>query len=959
MDILLAASPYDSFLLEEAGQLSERLLGEFRNLDLHYGPGITSVATGEEALAAAQEPGGRFQLVLSTLHLEDMTSAELARRMRAAGLDLPVVALAFDNRELKDFVARHDLSALERVFLWQGDARILVGIVKSVEDRRNVAHDVRSMGVQVILVVEDNVRYYSSFLPIIYEELLNHSRHLLGDSLNVSHKILRMRARPKILLCASYEEAWQAFTTFQDDILGVISDVEFPRQGKKSLEAGLDLARHIREHVSDVPVLLHSSRPGNAERARALGADFILKGSPLLLTELRRFMIEALGFGDFVFRLPSGAEVARASDLRSLEEGLRAVPEASLAYHAARNHFSKWLKARTEFALAQELRPKKLSDFRDVEDLRQTLLRSLSEYRRDRAQTVVADFERESFDGSGGLYRLGGGSLGGKARGLAFVRLLLAAGRPGCEFPGVDLSVPPAVVLGTDVFDRFLDQNQLRDFALDCTDDAAIEARFLAASIPDDVRQDLLAFLERVDYPLAVRSSSLLEDSQYQPFTGVYETYMLSNNHPLVEVRLRHLLRAVARVYASTFSRHAKAYVRATPYRLEEEKMAVILQRIAGAAHGSRFYPDVAGVARSHDFYPALPHQAADGMAAVALGLGRTVVEGASCLRFCPRFPQHAPHLGSPAETLRHSQRDFWAVDLSRQEEDDPHQCEVKLDLLAAAADGTLNALASTYSEQDDAIYDGVSRPGVRLVTFAPILKQGLFPLAPLVEEVLQLGAWGMGAAVEIEFAATLSVPGSARPEMAVLQLRPLALTRETEELEVGSVDTGRELCRSNLVLGHGRIEDLRDVLVVDAARFERAHSRQAAADLARINAELNHLGRPYLLIGVGRWGSADPWLGIPVTWDEISGARVIVEAGFRDFKVTPSQGTHFFQNLTSFHVGYFTVNPDAGQGFLDWEWLARQPAVTTSGCVRHLRLDQPVLVKIDGRRGCGVILKP
>ncbi|HET8644375.1 MAG TPA: PEP/pyruvate-binding domain-containing protein, partial [Vicinamibacteria bacterium] len=952
MDILLAASPYDSFLLEEAGQLSERVLGEFRNLDLHYGPGITAVATGEEALAAAQQPGGRFQLILSTLHLEDMTSAELARRVRAAGLDVPVVALAFDNRELKDFVARHDLSALERVFLWQGDARILVGIVKSVEDRRNVADDTRSMGVQVILVVEDNVRYYSSFLPTIYEELLHHSQHLLGDSLNLSHRILRMRARPKILLCTSYEEAWQAFTTFQDDILGVLSDVEFPRQGRQSLEAGLDLARHIRERLSDVPVLLHSSRPENAQRARALGADFLLKGSPLLLTELRRFLIEALGFGDFVFRLPSGAEVARASDLRSLEEALRAVPGASVAYHAERNHFSKWLKARTEFALAQELRPQKLSDFAGVDELRRALLRSLSEYRRERTQTVVADFEPGSFDASGGLYRIGGGSLGGKARGLAFVRLLLAAGRPGHDLPDVELSVPPAVVLGTDVFDRFLDQNRLRDFALDCDDDHAIEERFLAAPVPADVREELLAFLARVDYPLAVRSSSLLEDSQYQPFTGVYETYMLPNNHPLLEVRLVHLLRAVARVYASTFSRHAKAYVGATPYRLEEEKMAVILQRIAGAAHGSRFYPDLAGVARSHDFYPAPPHQPADGVAAVALGLGRTVVEGANCLRFCPRFPQHLPHLSGPAEMLRDSQREFWAVDLSAPEGEDAHRCEVRLELAAADADGTLAALASTYSEQDDTVCDGVSRPGVRLVTFAPILKQGLFPLAPLLEQLLELGAWGMGTPVEIEFAVTLSVPPGRPRQMAVLQLRPLALTRETEELELGPPDPARELCRSSLVLGHGRIDDLHDLLVVDAAGFDRAQSRRVAADLARFNAELIHQHRPYVLIGVGRWGSSDPWLGIPVSWDEISGARVIVEAGFRDFKVAPSQGTHFFQNLTSFHVGYFTVNPDAGQGFVDWEWLARQPTAASTGRVRHLRLQRPLAVMMDGRRG-------
>ena len=606
MDVLLVASPYDWFLLEEAGQLSERLLGEFRNLDLHYGPGLTGVSTGAEALALAREPG-RFQLILTALRLSDLTAPELARRVAAEGLDVPVVGLAFDNGELKDFVAHHDLSGLERVFLWQGDARILSAIVKSVEDRRNVAHDTEAAGVQVVVLVEDNVRYYSSFLPTIYEELLHHSQKLLADSLNLSHKILRMRARPKILLCATYEEAWEACRAYPDDLLGLISDVEFPRDGARSLTAGLDLARGVRESFPDLPVLLHSSRPEHEASARALGADFLLKGSPLLLHELRRFITQYFGFGDFVFRLPGGEEVARASDLRGLEEAVRVVPGESLAFHAERHHFSKWLKARTEFVLAQELRPQKLSDFVDVEALRGTLVRSLAAYRKERSQAAVADFERDTFDRSEDFYRIGGGSLGGKARGLAFVRLLLSARGLSRAFAGVEVKVPPAVVLGTDVFDRFLEENRLRDFAIHERDDARIAARFLEARFPGEAERDLEAFLARADYPLAVRSSSLLEDSQYQPFTGVYNTYMLPNNHPFLDVRLRQLLRAVKRVYASTFSRRAKAYIEATPYRLEEEKMAVILQQLVGAAHGRRFYPDFAGVARSHNFYPAAP----------------------------------------------------------------------------------------------------------------------------------------------------------------------------------------------------------------------------------------------------------------------------------------------------------------------------------------------------------------
>ena len=955
MDILLVASPYDSFLLEEAGELSERVLGEFRNLDLHYGPGLTAVSTGEEALALARA-GQRFELIITALQLGDMNGAELAQRVRAAGLAVPVVLLAFDNRELSDFAARHDLAGVERVFLWQGDARILVGIVKSIEDTRNAAHDTQALGVQVILLIEDNVRYYSSFLPAIYAELLHHSQGLISEGANLSEKILRMRARPKILLCQSYEQAWDAFVAHRDDLLGVVSDVEFPRAGERSQDAGIAFAQSVRALCPDVPILLQSSRPENASRARVEGFDFLLKGSPLLLQELRRFMTENFGFGDFVFRLPDGSEVARASDLRTLEERLRSVPAESIAYHAARNHFSNWLKARTEFALAELLRPRKISDFPTLEGLRQSLIGSIADYRRERSGVVVADFERGASEWSAEFSRIGGGSLGGKARGLAFVRRLLAERGVERGLGDVRVSVPATVVIGTDVFDRFLDENQLRDFAIDCPEDAELEERFLAARFPEDVLADLRAFVERTSYPLAVRSSSLLEDSQHQPFTGVYETFMLANNEASLELRLERLLRAVKRVYLSTFSSHAKDYIRPTPFRLEEEKMAVALQRIVGAEHGGRFYPGFAGVARSYNYYPTPPLAAADGIAAVALGLGRTVVEGGNCLRFCPRHPLAPIAFSGAADALETSQRRFWALDLSGA---GASMRETEFELATAEADGTLAPLASTYSPQDDALHDGIGRAGVRVVSFAPILKHGSFPLAEILARLLEAGAWGMGAPVEIEFAVNLSAPAGQPAEFGVLQLRPLGLARESEELCIAQLDRRELLCSSSQVLGHGRIEDIRDVVVVDRLRFDRAASRETALELARFNAALNAEGRPYLLIGVGRWGSRDPWLGIPVSWDQISGARVIVEAGFKDFKVAPSQGTHFFQNLTTFNVGYFTVNPDTGEGLLDWEWLAAQPALSETGCVRQLRLLAPVAVIMNGRRTEGVILKP
>jgi CheY-like chemotaxis protein len=945
MDILLVASPYDSFVLEEAGQIGERVVGEFRNLDLHYGPGLTTVATGREALDLVREPS-RFNLIISGLSLGDMNGAELARRVKSLGLEIPVVLLAFDAREVKTFAAHHDLSDVEKVFLWQGDARILLAIVKCVEDRRNVVHDTQAMGVQVILVIEDNLRYYSSFLPVIYAELLHHSRRLVSEAVNVSDKIMRMRARPKILLCGSYEEAWDAFTQFHDDVLGVISDIEFPADGALSATAGLDFARGVRVDWPDVPVLLQSSNPAHAAAATEVGAAFLLKGSATLLADLRRFMIDYFGFGDFVFRRPSGALVGMAHDLKSLEEWIRAAPADSIGYHAARNHFSSWLKARTEFALADELRPRKVSEFPDPESVRSWLIDTIARYRRARSLVAVADFDRTAFDPRHDFHRIGGGSLGGKARGLAFMRMLLG-GKPVTEGLDAVVTVPAAVVLATDVFDRFLEDNDLRNFAIHSSDDAELERRFLTARFPPDVRDDLAALLSRIDHPLAVRSSGLLEDSQHQPFAGIYETFMLANRGA-PGARLEQLIAAIVRVYASMFSRRAKDYIAATPYRLEEEKMAVIVQRVVGAAHGTRFYPHLAGVARSHNFYPTPPLVAADGIAAIALGLGKTVVAEGNCLRFCPRYPRHLVQFSSVRDVLANSQRAFWALDLTG----DAGMRESRYELDAAEADGTLAQVASTYSRENDAIYDGISRPGVRVVSFASVLKHDSFPLATLIDRLLAIGHWGMAGPVEIEFAVDLD-----KRELAFLQLRPLALSHEMLELVIGDVDPGSLVCRSNRVLGNGRIDDLHDVIVVDRLRFERASSRQVAAELAQCNAELG--GRPYLLIGVGRWGSADPWLGIPVTWEQISGARVIVEAGFADFKVAPSQGTHFFQNLTSFNVGYFTVNPDAGDGFVDWDWLAQAPAVRETAYVRHLRFDRPIVAKMNGKLGEGVILKP
>jgi CheY-like chemotaxis protein len=958
-DVLLVSNLYDSFILREDGRLNELLIGESRELNLQQIPGITHVSNCSQALALARSQP-RFNLIVTNLAVGEMNAAQLAREIRNSGLDVPVVVLAYDYREVKNFIARNPVTEIDRIFLWQGNARMLIAIVKYIEDKRNALHDTRAVGVPILLVVEDNIRYYSSILPVIYTELISQSRRVIREGFNVAHKLVRQRARPKILLCSDYEDAERLVMQYRDNLLAVVSDVQFPRAGVPSPEAGFELAHMIRDLLPDVPTVLHSSHTEYRSRAHAEGFAFLQKRSPTFLRDFRRLLTQQSAFGDFVFRLPDGAEVARASDMNALEEHLHKVPAESIAYHSQRNHFSRWLTARTEFALAQKLRPRKVSDFASLEHLRHDLIDSINEYRREQSEFLIGDFDAATFKaGEAFFLRIGAGSLGGKARGLAFMRHMLYTQHFSRRFPGVKVTVPPAVVISTDVFDRFLAENNLLDFAIHCDDDAEIQQRFLSAPLPAQLQEDLRAFLTEVDYPLAVRSSSLLEDSHYQPFTGVYETFMLGNKGELA-ARLARLTEAIQRIYASTFSQHAKGYVRATPYRLEEEKMAVILQQVVGSIHADRFYPDFAGVVRSRNFYPASPMAPEDGIAAVALGMGRAVVQGGKCLTFCPRYPRNLVQFSSVKDILTNSQREFWALELNHLRHDDPlaNLREARFGLDAAEEDGTLHAVGSTYSRDNDAVYDGLSRPGARVVSFAPILKQEVFPLASVLDQLTKVGEDALGQPVEIEFAVKLPRQSGGVAEFGFLQIRPLVLSSEGEELRMGDVDPSALVCRSTQVLGNGRVNNLYDAVIVDFHRFERGRSQEVAEAVAHFNSKLSLEGRPYLLIGVGRWGSNDPWLGIPVEWDEISGARVIVEAGFRDFRVTPSQGSHFFQNLMAFQIGYFTVNPDAGEGSVDWPWLEAQVALEERGCVRHLRLAQPLLVVMNGKAREGMIFK-
>jgi CheY-like chemotaxis protein len=962
-DILLVSSLYDNYLFEEDGRLYELIRQEFQVLNLSHPPEITHVSSGAEAIELALS-GENFDLIITTLHIEDMHVVKFAEGVRRAGIKTPIVLLAYDNRERKDLVTNYDTSIFERIFIWQGDYHLLIGIIKYLEDRENVDNDTLAVGTQSIILLEDSVQFYSSYLPLIYTEILNQSQRLISEGVNTTHRFLRMRARPKILLCSTFEEAWGYYSKYQDFILGIISDVNFTRHGVKDQEAGIAFARLVKRQHDDIPILLQSSNPEYAQKAREIGASFLLKGSPRLLHELRKFMMSNFGFGDFTFRMNDGREVGRAHDLRTLEEQLRLVPDESILFHARRNHFSNWLKARTEFWLAQELRPHKVEDFASVTDLRNRLIDSLRAYRGNRQRGVITEFAKETFDPRNSFARIGSGSLGGKARGLGFINTLISNYGIRDRFAGVEIHVPSAVVVATDVFDRFLTDNRLESFAHQVTDDAELMRRFLSSThFPPDITAKLSDFLEITRTPLAVRSSSLLEDSQYQPFAGVYETYMIANNNPDSRVRLAELLQAITMVYASTFAKSAKDYMKATGYRLEEEKMAVIIQKMVGSPRNGRYYPEFSGVAKSYNFYPVPPQKATDGIVLVALGLGKMVVDGGNTVRFCPKFPRHLLQFFSAKETLKNAQQNFYALNLTdslkRTDAQRPDEFVQLFNLDKAEEDNSLFYAASTYSPDNDSVHDGMSRPGKRVVTFAPILKHKMFPLAEVLDLVLDLGTWGMGTHVEIEFAVTMNAGTNQPNEFAFLQIRPLVLSSEMEELIVDTLDNADLVCHSQQVLGNGVIKDIHDVIVVDIDRFDRAKSHDVAREVSALNAKLLAQKRPYILIGVGRWGSLDHWLGIPVTWDQISGAVAIVESGFKDFNVTPSQGSHFFQNITSFRVGYFTVNSFGNLGFINWEWLSAQPAVEELHSTRHLRFDAPLTVKINGHKNVGVISKP
>jgi CheY-like chemotaxis protein len=785
----------------------------------------------------------------------------------------------------------------------------------------------------------------------------------MSEGINLSHRLLRIRARPKILLAQDYEEAWELYERFAGRILGIITDVSYPRNGKLDHEAGIALAKRVREADKDLPILIQSMEKEHREKAIEVGAQFMSKKSPHLLEDLREYILENFDFGDFIFKLPDGSAIARAVDVREMLRCLAEVPDESVVYHASGNHFSSWLKARTEFELASMLRPRQVTEFDTPSDLRSFLITTITGYLREIQQHVITDFKGELFNDFTAFSKIGTGSLGGKGRGLAFMHKILA--REVLDTESVEVSIPQTVALASDVFEEFLQDNRLRGFVTRAAEmkDQEVLDYIRRSRFRHELRSDLGAYLERVCDPIAVRSSSILEDSVYQPFAGVYATIMLPNNHPSLDIRLAQLLEAIKVVYASTLFETARDYLETTPFRIEEELMAVLIQRLVGSRHGDRFYPTFSGVASSYNFYPFGDMRPEDGVAQVALGLGKTVVEGFEALRFCPKQPQILPQFSAVKDILRNAQRRFYALDMSRNDVIPGVQVDANLlheEIIEAVRDGAAAPIASTYDRANDRIESGLSEGGSPIISFAPMLRGRIMPLPDTLSRLLDICQTGLASPAEIEFAADIEAGLGQRQVLNVLQLRPMVFEDTGVEIEFDESMVRGAVVRSEAALGHGRRETISDLVVVDPRKMDRSQTVQAAASIEQINRTLRRQGRQSILIGPGRWGSRDSWLGIPVTWPQISSARAIVETDFADLQVEPSLGSHFFHNLTCYGVAFFAVHKQDGSGVINWDWLDRQKTENEAldGVVRHLRLDQPAQVLVDGSTSRGVILE-
>ena len=956
-NVLLIANPYDAFMLEDDGRIDEKLFNEYAALSLRYPPRFTQVSTEAEAWAELHR--NSFDLIIVMPGTDNSDTFDIARGIKHRFQHIPLVVLTPFSHGITARIEHEDLSDFEYVFCWLGNTDLLLSIIKLIEDKMNLDHDIEEGGVQQIILVEDNIRFYSSVLPELYKFVLQQSMEFATEALNEHQRTLRMRGRPKIVLARTYEEAIDLYDRHPNNVLGVITDARYPRGGVVDPQAGVHLLAELRKRDPFLPLILESAESENAVQAKAHNADFIDKNSKKMAVDLREVVKQHFGFGDFIFRDPKTfQEVMRARNLKEMQSAVLNVPAESLHYHITRNHVSRWLRSRAMFPAAEFVKQLSWQELQDIDAHRRAIFEAIVDYRRMKNQGVVAVFRRDRFDRYSNFARIGEGSLGGKGRGLAFIDNIVKHHPELNQFDNATVMIPKTVVLCTDLFEEFMDHNNLYQLALSDADDAVILDAFRRATLPASLEGDILTFIEATSSPIAVRSSSLLEDSHYQPFAGIYNTYMvplLDNRHRMLSM----LYDAIKGVYASVFFKDSKAYMQATRNVIDQEKMAVILQEVVGRQYGDRYYPSMSGVGRSLNYYPIGDERAEEGIVNLALGLGKYIVDGGQTLRICPHHPGKVLQMSDTEMALRETQTRFYALDLKNMGEnfsvDDAFNL-LKLSVREADKDGALQHLASTYNPTDQVIYPGVYPGGRKIISFVGVLEHDVVPLPHLLREVLRLGQEAMRRPVEIEFAVEIEA-ASRSCVFYLLQIRPMVDVKSDVHINLSEIRPETILLQSNNALGHGQMDGITDVVYVKTEGYNAGNNPLIAEEISRINAKFLDRGEHYVLVGPGRWGSSDSWLGIPVKWPNISAARIIVEAGLTNYRVDPSQGTHFFQNLTSFGVGYFTINDFNGDGVYNRAALDALPAVEETAHVRHVRFPQALAIKVDGKKKLGYVL--
>ena len=956
-NVLLIANPYDAFMLEDDGRIDEKLFNEYAALSLRYPPRFTQVSTETEAWEELHR--NSFDLIIVMPGTDNSDTFDIARGIKHRFQHIPLVVLTPFSHGITARIEHEDLSDFEYVFCWLGNTDLLLSIIKLIEDKMNLDHDIEEGGVQQIILVEDNIRFYSSVLPELYKFVLQQSMEFATEALNEHQRTLRMRGRPKIVLARTYEEATTLYDRHPNNVLGVITDARYPRGGVVDPQAGVQLLAELRKRDPFLPLILESAESENAVQAKAYNADFIDKNSKKMAVDLREVVKQRFGFGDFIFRDPqTHQEVMRANNLKEMQSAILTVPAESLLYHITRNHVSRWLRSRAMFPAAEFVKQLSWEELQDIDAHRRAIFEAIVDYRRMKNQGVVAVFRRDRFDRYSNFARIGEGSLGGKGRGLAFIDNIVKHHPELNQFDNATVMIPKTVVLCTDLFEEFMDHNNLYQLALSDADDAVILDAFRRATLPASLEGDILTFIEATSSPIAVRSSSLLEDSHYQPFAGIYNTYMvplLENRHRMLSM----LCDAIKGVYASVFFKDSKAYMQATRNVIDQEKMAVILQEVVGRQYGDRYYPSMSGVGRSLNYYPIGDERAEEGIVNLALGLGKYIVDGGQTLRICPHHPGKVLQMSDTEMALRETQTRFYALDLKNMGEnfsvDDAFNL-LKLSVREADKDGALQYLASTYNPTDQVIYPGVYPDGRKIISFVGVLEHDVVPLPHLLREVLRLGQEAMRRPVEIEFA--VEIDATTRScVFYLLQIRPMVDVKSDVHINLSEIRPETILLQSNNALGHGQMDDITDVVYVKTDGYNAGNNPLIAEEISRINAKFLDRGEHYVLVGPGRWGSSDSWLGIPVKWPNISAARIIVEAGLTNYRVDPSQGTHFFQNLTSFGVGYFTINDFNGDGVYNRAVLDALPAVEETAHVRHVRFPHALSIKVDGKKKLGYVL--